>query len=320
MPRLKPTEDELKERRARAVALTKFMKDNKFTEVKLAEATGVSRRSIQMMKSGSVTPHPATLHKLASLVAKHRKGKASRIERLVVRSGRVRCGQAWHGKVRHKSIREVDMAKGSATAVNEPTNGAAEAIETGLPYIVHVTIEGSADLLLHAWNVEAVEEKANSKKGSAAKKTDNLESYVRRDEHGVICIPSEYLRMSIVNAAKFRQDPRSPRKSAMDLYKAALVSLKPLAPITTVTGELPKVWDYEHRCRVQVQRNGITRCRPAFKEGWKVEVPLLCNLPEYISASDLNEVVASAGRLIGVGDFRPSYGRFQVVRFEVQKD
>jgi hypothetical protein len=213
------------------------------------------------------------------------------------------------------------MAKnGTAMAIGEPTNGAQEAIETGLPYIVHVSIEGSADLLLHAWNCEAVQEKADSKKGSAAKKSDNLESYVHRNSDGVICLPSEYLRMSIVNAAKFRQDPRSPRKSAMDLYKAALVSLKALAPITTVTGELPKVWDYEHRCRVQVQRNGITRCRPAFKEGWRVEVPLLVNLPEYVSPHDLNDVIAAAGRLIGVGDFRPSYGRFQVTRFEVQKN
>jgi len=209
---------------------------------------------------------------------------------------------------------------GTATSIGEPTNGAREAIETGLPYIVNVTIEGSADLLLHAWNCEAIQEKADSKKGSAAKKSDNLESYVRRDEHGVICLPSEYLRMAIVGAAKFRQDPRSPRKSAMDLYKAALVSLKPLAPITTVVGELPKVWDYEHRCRVQIQRNGITRCRPAFREGWRAEIPLLVNLPEYVGPKDLNDVIAAAGRLIGVGDFRPSYGRFQIIRFEVQSD
>jgi len=206
------------------------------------------------------------------------------------------------------------------TMLNDPTNGAQEAIETGLPYIVHVTIEGSADLLLHAWNVEAVASKGAAKKGSEAKKTDNIESYVRRNEDGIICLPSEYLRMSIVNAAKFRQDPRSPRKSAMDLYKAAIVSLKSLVPIITVTGELPKIWDYEHRARVQVQRNGITRCRPAFKEGWRVEVPLLVNLPEYVGARDLNEVIGSAGRLIGIGDFRPSYGRFSVVKFEVQQD
>jgi hypothetical protein len=51
-----------------------------------------------------------------------------------------------------------------------------------------------------------------------------------------------------------------------------------------------------------------------------VEIPLLINLPEYVAAKDLNEVIAAAGRLIGVGDFRPTYGRFQVVNFEIQSD
>jgi hypothetical protein len=212
------------------------------------------------------------------------------------------------------------MKSGTAVAISEPTNGGAEAIETGLPYIVHVTIEGTSDLILHAWNCEAIQEKSLARKGSSAKKKDNLESFVRRNQDGLICLPCEYLRMSIVNAAKYRQDPRSSRKSAMELYKAALVVLKELAPITTVTGQLPKVWDYEHRCRVQVQRAGITRCRPAFREGWKVEVSILCNLPEYITPRELNEVIASAGRFIGVGDSRPTYGRFQITSFEVQKD
>lgn len=209
---------------------------------------------------------------------------------------------------------------GTAVTVSEPTNGAQEAIELGLPFIANVTIEGTADLLLHAWNCESVEAKASAKKGSAAKKTDDLESYVKRNDDGIICMPSEYLRMSVINAAKFRQDPRSPRKSAMDLFKAAIVGLKPLCPITTAAGEVPKMWDFEHRCRVTVQRAGITRVRPAFKEGWRVEIPLLCNLAEYVSPKDLNEVIGQAGRLIGVGDFRPTYGRFQVIKFEVQKD
>lgn len=211
------------------------------------------------------------------------------------------------------------MTSKNEMAISNPSNGAEESIQTEMPYIVNVTIQGTADLLLHAWNVEAIDEKAAAKKGSATKKQDNVESYVRRNDEGLICLPTEYLRMSVVNAAKFKQDPRSPRKSAMDLFKAALISLMPLAPLTTAAGELPKFWDYEHRCRVQVQRAGITRCRPAFREGWKSEVQLMVTLPEYVPPSDLNEVIQSAGRLIGVGDFRPTYGRFQVIKFEIQK-
>lgn len=211
------------------------------------------------------------------------------------------------------------MAVAAVMAISEPSNGAAAVFSASIPYLVFVTIRGTADLLLHAWNVEAVEAKGKSKKGSETKKTDNLESYVRRADSGNICLPGEYLRGAIINAAKYRQDPRSPRKSAMDLYKAGIVSYSPLAIITAVSGDIPKIWDYEHRCRVQVQRAGITRCRPAFRAGWTAEVALQCNLPEYISPDDLNDVIGAAGRLVGVGDFRPTYGRFAVTNFQVRE-
>lgn len=191
-----------------------------------------------------------------------------------------------------------------------PTNGASEGIELQIPYRVAVTIQGVADLLLHRWNVEAVDSKSKAKKGSAEKKSDNIESYVYRDDDGNICLPGEYLRMSIIAAAKFQQDPRSPRKSAMDLFKAAVVSLTPLASLGA------KKWDYEDRRRVVIQRSGITRTRPAFKTNWKATFLMMVNLPEYIPPALLLETINSAGRLVGVGDFRPSYGRFSVTKFE----
>jgi hypothetical protein len=127
----------------------------------------------------------------------------------------------------------------------------------------------------------------------------------------MIALPGEYLRGAIINAAKYRQDPRSPRKSAMDLFKAGIVSLTPLASLGV------EDWDYEHKCRVTIQRNGITRTRPALKAGWRATFVLSSVLPEYIPPQMLNEVIGAAGRLVGVGDFRPTYGRFSVVGFKV---
>lgn len=191
-----------------------------------------------------------------------------------------------------------------------PTNGGEETFNANMPYVATVKIQGVADYLYHRWNVESVAAKASAAKGSKAKKTDDIESYVYRLDSGELAIPGEQFRMAMINAAKFRQDPRSPRKSAMDLYKAGVVVLTALAPIGK------DAWDYEHKCRVVVQRNGITRTRPALKAGWTVEFDVQINLPEYISPADLNEVAANAGRLLGLGDFRPTYGRFQVVHFK----
>jgi hypothetical protein len=39
--------------------------------------------------------------------------------------------------------------------------------------------------------------------------------------------------------------------------------------------------------------------------------------PEYIDPALLREVIATAGRLVGVGDFRPTYGRFSTTGFVV---
>lgn len=194
------------------------------------------------------------------------------------------------------------------------TNGGEETISASYPYRVAVTMEGSAALLFHRWNCDAVEAKSKAAKGSAAKKTDDIESYIYRNEEGEICLPGEYLRQAIIHAAKFRQDPRSPRKSAMDLFKAAVVPLSELASLGV------KEWDYEDRRRVTVQRNGITRIRPAMRAGWKCTVELMCNIPEYVDPMLLRQVIDDAGRLIGVGDFRPTFGRFTVANWEILED
>lgn len=175
-------------------------------------------------------------------------------------------------------------------------------------------IEGTADMLFHRWSNEDVAEKGAAAKGSKAKKSDNIEAYVYRTDDGMIAIPGEYLRGALIGAAKFKQDPRSPRKSMADLAKAAIVSLTPLASLGKAT------WDFEDRRRVTIQRNAITRCRPAMKAGWRAEFDLLVNLPEYVSPQCLNELIQQAGRLIGLADFRPTYGRFQVIGFSVHQD
>ncbi len=195
-------------------------------------------------------------------------------------------------------------------------NGVENNVKLESPYSVEIELTGSCPILFHKWDCEVVDSKSKAKKGSSEKKTDNLESFIYRNEDGYICIPGEYLRMSMVYAAKFKQDPRSPRKSAFDLFKAGLISLTDLAPIN---GGVMK-WDFLDQRRVVVQRNGITRMRPAFHKGWTAEFVLCVNTPEYIDFQFFNDVLQTAGKLIGIGDFRPTYGRFDITKCKILKN
>ncbi len=103
-----------------------------------------------------------------------------------------------------------------------PSNDGAEIIQYAEPALVRVTLEGSSALLFHRWSVESVAEKSAAAKNSRAKKTDDVESYVWRNDDGA----------------------------------------------------------------------------------------------EYVQPRDLLETLTLAGRVIGIGDFRPTYGRFNIVRFE----
>lgn len=214
-------------------------------------------------------------------------------------------------------VRFSDMkTKNIAEAIGgeAPTNGAKAGIETMMPYRVMVEIQGVCPLLFHRWNCESVESKSKAKKGSAEKKTDDVESYVYRNDKGELCVPGEYLRGAIIGAAKFQQDPRSPRKSAADLFKASIISLTELSTLGV------KNWDYLDKRRVCIQRNSITRSRPAMREGWKARFIMQSQIPEYVDATLLNTTIQAAGRLVGIADFRPSYGRFNVVQFVVLDD
>src|SRR5262245_11047382 len=204
-------------------------------------------------------------------------------------------------------------------AIGSVTNDADVVIALNRPYTAQIDIEGVAALLCHRWSDDAVAAKASAAKGSAAKKTDDIESYVYRTPDGHVGLSGTQMFGAICGpqgAAKYRQDPRSPRKSALDLFRAGVAVLDDVTPLLR-DGRLCSTWDYLDRRRVTVQRAGVTRVRPAFVVGWRATFTIQVALAAYISPQILNEVIVDAGRLCGVGDFRPTFGRFNVVRFEV---
>lgn len=201
-------------------------------------------------------------------------------------------------------------ASGNGAAVvlgGQPiTNGGAWVIEGEQPVRVRVSLTGTAPLLFHAWNIEEIEEKANAPKGSKAKKTDNPESYVYRDDDGNIGVPGTNFHSALIEAGRRMQDPASPRKAARELIKAAVIPLTVIAPFEPAT----QTWDYEDARRVTVQKAGITRVRPAMASGWQLTYEMMLTAPDLITPAMFTELVQKSGLLVGLCDFRPTFGRF----------
>lgn len=66
---------------------------------------------------------------------------------------------------------------------------------------------------------------------------------------------------------------------------------------------------------VKVNTNRVQRCRPIFKK-WKMKGELSV-ATDVIDTESVCQALEKAGKLKGMGDYRPKYGRFKVTSFEV---
>ncbi len=171
------------------------------------------------------------------------------------------------------------------------------------PYQAEIQIQGTADLLLNRWNDDRV--------ALANGSSDEVEARVYRCPDGTLGIPGGYLQQAIVKAAPYQRIPRFLHGDALNLYRAGIAVSTDLASLGSDS------WDYLDLRRVRiVGRNATqTRTRPAMRAGWTAAFLVQVVLPEYIRPDDLRAALEDAGKLVGIGDFRPTFGRFALTRF-----
>lgn len=75
-----------------------------------------------------------------------------------------------------------------------------------------------------------------------------------------------------------------------------------------------KLWEsgkYLLRKIVAVQRNRVVRSRPIFPTGWTID-PILEYDDDILNEAELHQACIDAGMWIGLGDWKPKFGRFIV--------
>lgn len=181
-----------------------------------------------------------------------------------------------------------------------------------------ITLTGTADLLMHnarlADPLDPVA-KAMKKISALRKKTEDDHLEMRRLEHlGSLYydpkagpyIPAENIERCLVDAAK-----RSRRGTDLKAGMVITTNVNPLAyPGPRTPDELWADENYRHLKSSKVTTNRVMRCRPLFRH-WSVEADGVLDTG-LLAKDDFIGIAETAGNLIGLGDWRPRFGRFTV--------
>jgi len=69
--------------------------------------------------------------------------------------------------------------------------------------------------------------------------------------------------------------------------------------------------EFEHRCPVIIGKMRVIKVRPILKPGWKLKISISV-AEEVINPKEVAKVLVICGSLVGLGDWRPKFGRFSV--------
>lgn len=185
-----------------------------------------------------------------------------------------------------------------------------------------LTCTGTTPLLMHnAQLSDPLNPIAKAMKRISAKRTKTEEDYeamARLEFEGGLYldpdmgphVPGQNFERCLVDAARIT-------KSGKKIERGVFVetNVNPLGykgPRTVA--ELWADQNFRHSASVKVGTNRVTRTRPQFRT-WTVAADAQYD-PSVINLDELREIATTAGMMIGLGDWRPRFGRFTA---EVEK-
>ncbi len=180
---------------------------------------------------------------------------------------------------------------------------------------IKVRLEGDAPLLMHSGRladpldqcaIDLAEVSSKRKKTKADhERMSELEwlGGIYYDDKERPIIPAELLEACIRDGAKKVRKGKDATAGVIVEEDALLVYDGPKT-VSKLVGDKRFV----DRRGVRIKQVRVMRTRPRFDQ-WSAEATVLYN-DEVVSERDLERWIADAGRLVGLGDYRPRFGRF----------
>jgi hypothetical protein len=171
---------------------------------------------------------------------------------------------------------------------------------------ISVIIKGVAPLLQNRFPIEDYGANKSRAKKKVYVPEDEAKKSLYQNEQIGIYEPSEHILASMIKAGtKFLFEGK---KTYKDIISTSVLVEPECIPLTT---NKPYIIDSRP---VVIGRARIVRSRPRF-EDWQLEFTITILDEQNISPSIIKEILDVSGNS-GIGDYRPRFGRFQVIKFE----
>jgi hypothetical protein len=174
---------------------------------------------------------------------------------------------------------------------------------------ITIHVEGISALLLHNPAGMRPSEQQLGRK-TIPTPEDEAEAGTYRLPNGQLYLPTPAFRSCLVSAGKGR---RFGKTAATTIIKGAVFPSDEVTPLITPDGDPLHDYEIDMR-RAVIQRAAVVRCRPKLPK-WAADVHFDVD-EEFISDTQVRELFAIGGRVVGVGDYRPEkagpFGRFTV--------
>lgn len=170
-------------------------------------------------------------------------------------------------------------------------------------------------LLMNKFGVEAqtqAENEVQPTKSEHGTPEEQAEPVAYRLANGTLCQPAEHVFQALCKAAVEFKVKGKGKKTYKDAVKGNVVVEPEYLSHQRA--------DYEIDSRpVRIQRSRIVRHRPHLPE-WMLSFTLTVLDKNAVPASVLNNIIVKAGQTVGIGDYRPRFGRFIVTSFKEAKN
>lgn len=189
-------------------------------------------------------------------------------------------------------------------------------------YTVDVKVQGVSPLMQHRFPIPELDEmsKGGTRSTGAKDYTQEWREYFYETKGGMIYQPASHFEACMVKSAVNFKITGKGRKTYKDLFRAAVfVTPDQISHDTAVPESLDTDADkplYLDVRPVVIQRSRVVRIRPTFSPGWNLEFQIEV-IDDQIAPELVKDVLDLAGKTVGIGDFRPRFGRFMVTGFDV---